>query len=259
MLSNKYNLENHIVKQSSECKEKIVAHISGLNGQILNFNNDECMFLVSVGTQPFESASLSAQLEVLKKFKTCTILVGDTLQKYNIFLDYSINAEISMEQAEKIAWQRGTEWVERYKTEFDTQLVEYSIQRWDEWKENIGFVKALSDVKNLLLKDKSYQEAMSQSIAEYRERYHKKVGDALFNMVKHKFDDACQQYLIEECAVMLLIARCSYCRYALYPAKQTAILAINDAMLIRPYYPSSMIWLPIRLRKKKNVYSLSYN
>src|SRR5262249_6417603 len=146
------------------------------------------------------------------EFKCCLILVADTLQKYNLT------------SADR-AFQAGNQWIEKYSDMFSKFLsIDYKISRWNEWIEQSIFASRKATIEQLLKKVDNYSKAMNESVKEYVDRYRKRTtetNDSTFD--EKQISDNCRRYLIEECAVILMLVETNY-KYIVYPGKETSIL-----------------------------------
>jgi len=84
-------------------------------------------------------------------------------------------------------------------------------------------------------------------VQQYGKRHKRRIGEHNFKEIEQSYNEYCSQYLLEESVVMILLAK--YGReYALYPAKQTAILEATTKLLIEPTYKNMLKWIPIRFK-----------
>ncbi len=70
------------------------------------FHKSSCMLLISVGQIYHEGEKLSLVIDLINnKFKTCTIMLCDTLQRYNLMEDYN------EKEAYQLTLRQGAEWL----------------------------------------------------------------------------------------------------------------------------------------------------
>ncbi len=201
-------------------RKVLTARFAGLAGKAPNFKKTSCILLVSVGKENFEGSALEAQLKLINaEFNDCIILVADTLQRYNFLASYT--EILSEEKAREV----GSEWINRHNHLFKQHLtnINYEICRWDEWIEKEGFLGKKIMIEQQLNSDSIYIEAMNKSINEFVTRCQKRITpDQFFNELE--ITENCKNYLIEECAVLLMLGEENY-QYIVYPGKETPILA----------------------------------
>lgn len=240
---------NSYLKNNNESKQ-LIARLSGFGEEVPDFKAETALFLVSIGNESFEEEKLVAQLKLIKnKFKYYVVLVGDKLQGFNIAAENSNNETFTLKQAEQQAIQNGDRWINKNYNYFETILGTncYEIQRWDSWLNKPEFTHTSKQVEDFLNINGEYKKALQTSIKEYRERYKKKLGAEFFEKIQKNYDEYCKKYLLQESAVMILLAKNGY-KYALYPAKQTAILEATFKLLIAPNCTNMFSWIPIRFK-----------
>jgi hypothetical protein len=219
-------------------EKKLVARFVG--GQKPNF--ERCIFLISVGKENFEEKALKAQLKLINStFNLCLILVADTLQRYNF---------LKSDSREEKAYSAGTNWIERYDNLFKSRLTKtkYTISRWDEWIGHSTFLEKKVIIEGKL-KEEEFCKAMDLSVEEYTKRRLKQL-DGIVNPDVNIRND-CKDYLIEECAVLLMLGEKKYIgekKYncIVYPGKATPILGETIQLISN----QSLIWQTLRLQKK---------
>ena len=77
-----------------------------------SFSSANGMLLISVGQPYHESDKFKATIELVgRKFKSCTLMLADTLQRHNI----SAQEGISEQEAYQTSLERGDAWLYRNK------------------------------------------------------------------------------------------------------------------------------------------------
>jgi hypothetical protein len=204
-----------------------------------NFSNSSCMLLISVGQPYHEGEKLSATIELVsKKFKSCTIMLCDTLQKYNL-TDY-----LDEQQAYELSLKNGTEWLERNYMLYSKLAIPYDILRWNDIINDGDFNMSLQEIEKLYHSDTEYQETFSRTIKEYISRIANRKEKIC---LEKKYADSLI-YLKEECAGMLIWAKMGF-NFEIYPNKRAEILASTFKLLIEPFYNNILI--PGSLRFKR--------
>lgn len=169
---------------------------------------------ISVGQNYHEGARLEATLDWARKnFEKVVLLLGDTLQRYNLMMD-----GLSSEKAYAQSLVDGDEWLERNKE----LLRGLTILRWDEVTGHTNFADARLKVTSLYDTNGLVQREIRKAIDEVAER--REIGQtesAMFNKLS-------QNYLLEEIAGAA-IANTMYPGVSAYPGSLPGLWdVVND-------------------------------
>lgn len=204
-----------------------------------SFYKASCMLLISVGQPYHEGEKLTATIDLIKnKFHSCTIMVCDTLQKYNLMEHHN------EEDAYKLSLQKGDEWLIRSKEQFAKLEIPYNIIRWDDIIQDVTFPAKLRQVEELYRSNPAYCNAFLNTVDSYFLRLMKR-GEVLDKEERYKIS---LKYLIEECAGMLIWADRGY-NFEVYPTTRAEVMAATFEFLIKPFYIDTL--LPVALRFKR--------
>ncbi len=177
-----------------------------------------CVLPISVGQEYHEGEKLRATLRTVNaSFKSCTIAVCDTLQRYSIRILKNKNDEESYQ----IAKQEGYEWIANHKKIIEHELqIPYKIIRWDHWLQQEIFQKNLIIIKELYNFNQEFTRAVDQTVNQFLSRQEKLRDDTELKV----FFTQSLEYLFEEIAVMLQWFDWNY-DYDLYPPTRNAALS----------------------------------
>ena len=207
------------------------------------FEKSICYLLVSVGQKQHEDIKLQATLElVTKRFKKCVVMLCDTLQRYNIIAE-----GFSVEDAYKTSLKRGDIWLKDNKNKCE----EYGITdffRWDYWLNHENFLSFKEKIMTAYENDEIYKQAINESAQEFCER----AGRTMDHFISFSVD-----YLIEECAVMLIWANIGL-NYEIYPSGRNKAMTKTYEKFILPYNNDIMKSVSIRFKKHTSRSSFLY-
>jgi hypothetical protein len=183
----------------------------------LDFYNSKCSVTISVGQLPHEQDKLKSTLAVVNSsFKSCTIMLCDSLQRHTLKIDINKTDEEAHEQANFL----GDDWLSR-NMYFIKQLdIDYNIIRWDYWLFHPEYLEDKKFIDKLSLNNTDFNNALEKTALEFLARNLKKV-----NTVKEQQNLLInsKEYLKEECAVMLLWAKCGY-QFEVYPSQRNSAM-----------------------------------
>lgn len=169
---------------------------------------------ISVGRNYHEGARLEATLDwAHKNFETVVLLLGDTLQRYNLMMD-----GISVEKAYVQSLVNGDAWLERNKH----LLQGLTILRWDEVTGHTNFSDARLKVSSLYDTNGLVQREIRKAIDEVAER--RKIDQTQAVIFNHLSEN----YLLEEIAGAA-IANTLYPGISAYPGALPGLWdVVND-------------------------------
>lgn len=207
------------------------------------FHSSSCMLLISVGQPYHEQEKLSATIDLVSgKFKSCTIMVCDTLQKYNLM------EHLNAEDAYKISLQKGAEWIERNHHIFSKLGIPYNIIRWDDIIKDVNYKSKLNNIENLYNTNLSYKDAFKKTIDEYVVRVTRRC-ETLNH--EQRYENSLN-YLKEECAGMLIWADYEF-NFEVYPTKRAKVMTATYDLLIKPLYEEILVPVALRFKRYSNL------
>lgn len=235
------NPENKINKVN----KKHITKVSFSKHQYFNkteFLSSTCLLPISVGQLAHENEHLSVTLKLVEKsFKGCTIVLGDTLQRYTM--------GITHDQSEKALYEiskyKGDIWLDKHIKILAKLNIPWKVFRWDMYINDISFPTAFYKVFNLYQNEPSFKSEIDLNISQYLDRL-KMQGKKLVVSLEYAHR-LCLSYLLEECAVMLLWIN-EKNEFELYPNRAPAMRATYERF-IQPEYPTLLRPISLRFRK----------
>lgn len=207
------------------------------------FSNSHAMILVSVGQPYHESEKFLATIDLVNdKFKFCTLMVCDTLQRHNFIID---DSESSMSDAYSFSLIEGDNWLFRNKDSINKLKISYDVKRWDYWMKKENYAETHKKIQSFYKTDSAYRDEINSSIEEYLVRRASLLTSECFI---DKAKNNCLNYLLEECAAMLLWVNEGY-NFEIYPNARNSAMRATFEKFIQPYYGD--ILKPISLRFKR--------
>lgn len=183
-----------------------------------NFKESVCVLAISVGQKAHEGENLAATIDYINNnFKSCTIALGDSLQRHNFTFLYSLDSR----NAYKKSLAEGNSWLERNKPIYNELRIPFQITRWDEWLNHEDYKAIESKLRKIYKKDEKVREAFEKTSEDFKERFKKilmgeniEITAELLEKVKEKSIE----YLKEESIIMTAIWATEGYNYILYPS-----------------------------------------
>lgn len=224
-----------------------------LNG--VSFHDRNIIYLVSVGKEKFENKWVQRFINFVKevKPKKVIIVVADTLQRFNIEIDESLEPK----QALNESIYRGQLWAERYNFYFSNLAIDYEFIHWETLKKDKNFKHYHDEIQQLNKESDEFKKALSTSSKEYTNRPSRLNSGAIPEDLKAQ-ENSCQ-FLIEECAIFRVLAKNKDNLAIVYPGAVTDILGYAIRYINENYREKNnfFYWLDMRPTKdnknKKNI------
>lgn len=179
------------------------------------FNNKKCILTISVGQLNHEADKLfSTILAINKHFSYCIIMVCDSLQRYTM----RIFSEKNSEELHKISNQFGDDWISRNIESINSFTIPYKISRWDDWINHPDFKEKLFIINQLHLNSTEFKDIVFFTAKTFLKRNTEKIA-----CKEEEAIELSSLYLLEECAVMLLLAEEGY-HFEIYPSERNAAM-----------------------------------
>lgn len=190
---------------------------------------------ISVGQPYHEGAKLRATLDgIQKKLGHCDIVVGDTLQRYNLLSEYSY------QEAAEIARKRGDEWLLRNEQVLKDFTILHAIVRWDTCMEDPLFNTWLTIVKKHYQHNNAYKAAVEADIDEFMQRAAEK---------KHALQrEQSRNYFLEETAVILSYFVTQKYHYFIYPRAIPSSVLLACEHFVAKQHPDLIKFIDFRFR-----------
>lgn len=214
------------------------------------FSESHCLMPISVGQSVHESEKFSAVIKLVNaSFKTCTILVDDSVQRHTL----AIYSQLEPQDLYDDALELGQQWLLRNQNRYSQLTIPYQILRWDDWLKHPDFENHLVRVHRFYCDNQQYKEAIHKNVDDFLTRY---LGrDMIFALDMERSVRLCVDYLLEECAVMCLWTHGKY-HFELYPSGRNPAMAATYDMLIKPRYSEYLRSVAIRFKKYPGVNTL---
>lgn len=211
-----------------------------------NFKTSSCSVTISMGQKKQEGIRLGATIkEINKHFKTCSIMVCDSLQRHNLIADSTESIDILHQRANTL----GDNWLQANKKYFELFTIPHKIIRWDYWLCHKYYLEKKHLINLAFSSDIEFKEAFFVAATAYVNRLIK--NDYIQNTCNNDIMiHGAIEYLKEECSVMLLWGDEGY-NFEIYPSKRNAAMAATYTHFIKPQSPNILkpIFLEFRTRK----------
>jgi hypothetical protein len=193
------------------------------DGYEINFKNQSVLVSLSIWEDVESTVRLFAMLKlVFQNFATCTIALGDTLQRHTMAIQTGRTSADCYQQAKLL----GDQWLATHEKICKDYEDRIKIIRWDEWLNHPLFKDSEKMIKDEIENDAIYCDYFHESIDTYLNRYENRLRPSnLFN--RKKAEALCLAYLIEECAALCIWPTTS-CRFEMYNGVPT--LAMQETL-----------------------------
>jgi len=191
-----------------------------------------CLFTISVGQQTHEGEHFRATIELLNAtFKSCTMLVDDSLQRHTI----AIQQEFEPEYYYEMSIKEGDLWLERNEKYYGKLTNLEKIIRWDTWLKHADFDLKRNAILNLIEQDSTYKSAFEQSINEFTIKLQERTTDNKYVDIERakrlSFD-----FIVEECTALCLWPELN-CHYEVYPNLHNSAINETRQRFVLAYTP----------------------
>jgi hypothetical protein len=234
-------------------KNNIKAVFKCENDLKLTFKDSTCVLTISVGQEVHEGDKFLKTIELVNKsFKSCIILIDDTLQRHTMALESTHDADFFYD----ISLKEGDLWLERNEKYYSQLEILKGFTRWNDWLNHENYHSKQQEIKNLIDSDLDYKEAFEYTISEFLSRYYSRL------IHKDKFDiirarNLCHTYLVEECTVLSLLVELN-CQFEVYPGKRNFAMSTTHKRFISPHYLRNLNAVSIKFINKKQLLPQSF-
>jgi hypothetical protein len=218
------------VKIRLVCPEEHKAH----------FAWSHCMLGISVGQNKHEGKGLFSSItKINKSFGKCSIMLADTLQRHNMKCNYPA---LSWTEVHNLSKQAGDDWIARNASAISILTIPHQIIRWDSWLNNSNYNACRNLIDTLYNENKDFKMSVFQTVQELALRLDKNNSKLnCLSLYKHSID-----YIKEECAVQLLMAKAGY-EFILYPGKPNPAMQYTYDFLIKANPSNVLSWVDIKI------------
>lgn len=162
-----------------------------------SFPNSHCLLAISVGQASQEGDRLLGTLEKISaNFKTCTILIADTLQRHNYEETHD------QEKAYQAAKKHGDIWLHTHQKYLDIINFPFKIIRWDQILNHPDYPTYLQKIDDLYATSDMFKDAVDQTAFNYACKHKRPIN---------------KKYILEECAQLLLMKNNIF-NFLIYPS-----------------------------------------
>lgn len=207
------------------------------------FSEASCLMPISVGQAVHENEKFTAVVKLVNaSFKTCTILVDDSVQRHTL----AICSELDPDALYDDALALGQQWLLRNQIRYAELTIPYQILRWDDWLKHPDFEMQLERVRRFYSDNLQYRASIHQNVDDFLTRYLGRESSPFWD--KQRSVRLCIDYLLEECAVMCLWTHGEY-HFELYPSGRNQAMRATYEMLIKPQFPEHLRSVAVRFKK----------
>ncbi len=183
--------------------------------ETLTFNHSKAIVTISVGQPNHEGDKFySTLLATNKQFSFARIMVCDSLQRYTM----KITSPLSLGQLSLKSTKLGDEWIVRNLKYIEAMTIPYKISRWNDWLNHSDFVDKFQLIENLYNEDISFKNSIYSTTHGFISRNSERLV-----VDKEQAYELSKDYLLEECAVMLILADEGY-QFEIYPNQRNEAL-----------------------------------
>ncbi len=212
------------------------------------FKQSTCLLTISVGQEVHEGEHFQTTIKLVNSaFKSCIMLIDDSLQRHTMALNSANNAE-SFYQA---SIEAGNQWLERNKRYCEQLSILDKVIRWDHWLFHPDFKVQQQKIKSLKESDSSYQDAFNHTVNEFLDRYYRRLQDSdNFNLERAK--QLCHDYLTEECTALCLWPELN-CQFEVYPSPRNYVMDQTHKRFVIPTYANLLYAVSIKFKNRKQL------
>ncbi|EKD46099.1 MAG: hypothetical protein ACD_69C00020G0002 [uncultured bacterium] len=214
----------------------------------LRFAHSDCLLTISVGQATHEEELFAITLDLVNKsFASCTLLVDDSLQRHNMAINTTKDANFFYE----IAVKEGDLWLERNRKYYDGLTIPLRIFRWDRWLKHPNFHNKLNEIKAAVENDPIYRSTFYNSIEGFLKKYRERLPDLeSFDMEKAR--QLSYDFVTEECAALCLWPELQ-CHFEIYPIRHNEAINATRERFVLPYYPNLLQAVVIAFKNIKQI------
>lgn len=225
-----------------ENKIKIAFKNVGLE-QKAKFAESNCLLTISVGQETHEGELFNLTIDLINKsFKSCIILVDDSLQRYTM----ALNSDKSANYYYGLAVSESKNWLKRNKQYYNKLTIPYKILHWDQWLKHDSFKQQKKIIKESIKEDALYKAAFDKVIENFVNKSSRRSdGTRVFAVSRAK--RLSMDYLIEECTALCLWTSLN-CQFEVYPGPRNEAMSATHKKFVLDKYPDLLHSIAIRFR-----------
>jgi hypothetical protein len=210
------------------------------------FKDSRCLLTISVGQEAHEGEKFAATIDLINRsFKSCIILVDDTLQRHTL----AIGSEQSSDYFYEKTLVLGDRWINENKQYYESLSVVEKVIRWNYWLTCKDYLNAKEKVTSLLTVEEEYKQIFQDSIEQFLFRYSKRLENP-HTFDKKKAELLCLDYLTEECA-MIVLSNSLKAQFELYAGQHNQAILETYKRFVWLENPSFLHLVPIVFANKQ--------
>jgi hypothetical protein len=218
------------------------------------FKQAKCLLTISVGQEVHEGDKFAATIDLVNtSFKSCIMLIDDSLQRHSMALDNKQEAD-DFYQESILA---GDLWLQRNKIHYQRLTILEDTIRWDRWLNHPHYFRQQEKIKALINQEPDYKKAFDKTFCEFLRRYYLRLTE------KEDFDwerskRLCLDYLIEECTALSLWPELE-CQLEVYPSQRNLAMDATHQRLVIPSAPHLLHAVAIKFKNRKQLKSQQFH
>jgi hypothetical protein len=212
------------------------------------FCESQCLLTISVGQEVHEGDKFESTIQLVSEtFKSCIMLVDDTLQRHTMALNISQSAE----ELYQYSLGEGDRWLVRNEKYYSKLQNLNKIMRWDSWLYHADYEQKQNLIKNELENDLEYKNIFELTIKEFLDRYCSRLDGSLFFNYERGYK-LCFDYLFEECTAMALWPELQ-CHYEVYPSRRNFAMDATHKRFVLSKNPDLLHAVAIKFKNRKQL------
>jgi hypothetical protein len=212
------------------------------------FAHSDCLLTISVGQAAHEEEVFDVTMELVNRsFASCTLLIDDSLQRHNMALNSTKDADFFYD----ISIREGDLWLQRNKKYYNSLTIPKRIFRWDKWLKHPKLSQCIKQVRVAIKDDAAYKKVFDKSIEDFLKKYSKRLHD-INNFDWQRARKLSYDFVTEECAALCLWPELQ-CHFEAYPIKHNEAITVTRERFIAPHYPQLLQAVNIGFRNIKQI------
>ena len=226
------------IKASFKCAEKLKCQ----------FAHSDCLLTISVGQATHEEEIFAVTMELVNRsFAACTLLIDDSLQRHNMALNSTKDADFFY----NISLKEGDLWLQRNKKYYNSLTIPKRIFRWDKWLKHPKFSQCLKQVHTAIKNDAAYKKVFDKSIEDFLKKYQERLSSAN-NFNWQRAYKLSYDFVTEECAALCLWPELQ-CHFEAYPIRYNEAINATRERFISSHHPQLLQAVNIGFRNVKQI------
>ncbi|GJM06358.1 MAG: hypothetical protein DHS20C10_00920 [marine bacterium B5-7] len=198
-----------------------------------------CVIPISLGNTSQTSEKLQVTLSsVSKYFGHCSILIADTLHRYN-------QENISRQTLHEC----GKNWLQKNQTYLHALTIPYTIIYWEKCLQAPGYTKAKQKVNELYRKSEKYRLLVQQDAMLYLKR--QTNSSKAMTRCTHATSTNSINYFLEETAVTISYFVEHHFNVIIYPGKIPSSIEYVINKYVKPTHPDLLMSSKVYFKKRQ--------